>query len=617
MFLRGQRVRIIESNAKGRTHPKVDDIGYINNLFLFPTEKFILASIFFCIYGDEQNRRMEHKKFILDLGMDIKMRKQISREGVTKLFFLEKSSVCLTPTFVKTCKRRNNKGYTRYVAQYFPEMVGTHGIWTAYTKPRDTKDRIKDNPFLIPCGNIASDYVVSKRLTDIQYINEVEMASYLNSFGAMLSAMIQLYNEYYDRPSRSFSVYTEKGWDKLSSVMSISTQLDGVYKFKVKPKCLSKTYNYKSIATTIQFMKSLNYTALVRTEDSFLNNAVAEDELVMARVRKLVRREELINLLDPEISVEHGIERTQLGTLLPCMIYKILFADRNNKISINRLHNLLGEKYYDCEKILKEIKEIHKEARSNSAALNRLFGVINASKYDNKDLSWERIYGEKTVTIISTPRTGRISGSSSSSSTGPQYAKSNQHAKYDLLEKLNAEPEEAPEEASVFNGIGDPTEEERDIIDKAKRLMKSEERLAKREDNAWEDEDEDDFIDDDIADDIADELYGDFKNTLKEILPEAPSMNHGEVPYPKIKKTKPTKKIKRTKEVEEAANNIWELENTAVKDPVTKKEQSFAQYLEKIRKEEGSTKDKYEKIEEQFDIFEEMKKEKKDGKIPF
>ena len=101
MFQRGQKILILESSASRRAHPAVGDIGYLNNMYLFFKDRFILLDMFILTYKSDIKAgkdRCERKRFLIDLGINERLRYKLSRTGLPKKFFARNSHMAnLTP----------------------------------------------------------------------------------------------------------------------------------------------------------------------------------------------------------------------------------------------------------------------------------------------------------------------------------------------------------------------------------------------------------------------------------------------------------------------------------------------------------------------------------------
>lgn len=96
MFQRASKIVITESSAPNRSHPTVGDTGYLNNMYLFFADRFILLDAFFFRYKSdikEGKTRCERKKFIIDLGMKKSLKRNLEVYGAPRKFFLENNYV--------------------------------------------------------------------------------------------------------------------------------------------------------------------------------------------------------------------------------------------------------------------------------------------------------------------------------------------------------------------------------------------------------------------------------------------------------------------------------------------------------------------------------------------
>jgi len=96
MFQRASKIIITESSSQKRAHPAVGDVGYLNNMYLFFVDQFILLDAFFFSYKSdrkEKKDRCERKRFIIDLGMSKQLKRKLKDYGVPKSFFIKNKYV--------------------------------------------------------------------------------------------------------------------------------------------------------------------------------------------------------------------------------------------------------------------------------------------------------------------------------------------------------------------------------------------------------------------------------------------------------------------------------------------------------------------------------------------
>lgn len=172
MLQRGSMIKIIDYYGDKKQRPKVGDRGYLANMFLYPEKRFILADGVFFRYGcdNSSTKRFEHKRFIIDVGMDTALKYRIVKLGVDRKFFIENFYVNLTPVGFKTVANRNPfrkkfKGARTKAPLFelsgpvyscltwnnstYPTLVGSYGIWKSpYNRNGDIPLKFKVK---LPC----------------------------------------------------------------------------------------------------------------------------------------------------------------------------------------------------------------------------------------------------------------------------------------------------------------------------------------------------------------------------------------------------------------------------------------------------------------------------------
>ena len=96
MIQRGKRIIVVESSVPKNGHPNVGDIGYLDNAYLFPKQRFILADAFFYQYKKDATKsktRLEKKVFIIDLNMNKSLKNKIQKSGISKKYFSDNNNV--------------------------------------------------------------------------------------------------------------------------------------------------------------------------------------------------------------------------------------------------------------------------------------------------------------------------------------------------------------------------------------------------------------------------------------------------------------------------------------------------------------------------------------------
>ena len=191
MFKRGQKIEVVSYYGKGSSRPKIGDIGYLSNMFLYPSKKFILADAVFYKYGrDDKNKsRLEHKRFIIDLGMNKGLKHRIVNVGISREFFINNIYVNLTPIGYSAHSLHNynsalnstmnpNESDTVSYSEVgwsnhgiYPSVIGNFGIWNSLlNKKKQSPEKSKTK---LPCVTIKPCSVTPKRMGTKDNINEL------------------------------------------------------------------------------------------------------------------------------------------------------------------------------------------------------------------------------------------------------------------------------------------------------------------------------------------------------------------------------------------------------------------------------------------------------------
>ena len=370
MFRRGQKIRIIESNAKKRTHPAIGDVGYLNNMFFFPKDRFILINLFMCSYG-ENDHRSERKNFILDMGMHDSTKNKISRTGVNKLFFMKKPSVNLNPTFfLKRRCRYAKKAYE--ILQAFPQLVGTYGIWTSYTSISTKHDRNNDSLFRIPCGNIA-------RCSEKRNRSQVDMrefAAWLRSISTEIIPSLQLLNEFYPSNGGKLNNYAMCFWEDISFMFNSEMQYDHVRYLRFKEK---EFYNITpttrlSVINSVLKLRNLTYMACERLTRHLINGRTSKGRMLQ-RLKTHLSVGHADDLIDPDFACSNELQVTD-AVFITEYLYRTLMVESDTISKLRYITKYLPLDKWDIDQMAIGADKIKSNADSNSAALNRIFDLI-------------------------------------------------------------------------------------------------------------------------------------------------------------------------------------------------------------------------------------------------
>ena len=373
MFRRGQKVRIIESNAKKRAHPAIGDVGYLNNMFLFPKDRFILVNLFMCSYKKNDNRS-ERKNFILDIGMHGSTKNRISRIGVNKLFFTKEPHVNLNPTFF--LKRRCTYTKRNYeLLQAFPQLVGTYGIWAGYTSISTKCDRNNDSLFRIPCGNIAKcSEKRSRSQVDIK-----EFTSWLRSISAEIIPVLQFFNEFYPSNGGKLNNYAMSFWEDIRFSFKSEMQYDHIRYLRFKDKEFDEMtpITRLSLINTIMKIRNLTYMACERLTRHLINGRTSKG-VRLQNLRNLLGKGQTDDLISPEFGYANGVQVIDAVFITKCL-YRSLMMESDTSNRLQSMKKYLPLDKWDIDKMATNADGIKSDADSNSAALNRIFDLIKPS----------------------------------------------------------------------------------------------------------------------------------------------------------------------------------------------------------------------------------------------
>lgn len=375
MFHRGQKIIITESSAKNKLHPTVGDVGYIENMFLFPEERFILMSIIMCSYNSNKGERSEHKKFIIDLNMESATRREIAK-GVNKLFFLSKNSVNLLPAFLKSCKiRRGNN--SRIYQLTFPQIVGTYGIYTGYMNPCINKRVEVDTKVIIPYGHIKvyndKSSIIERPLLEIKSWVRSLLPNTINLMFLLAKTNNSEFN----------SKLINNGYSLIQQIEGLINKhvdrLDGIRYSDLKFNTMS-SYNIKVLVSTITKLNALSYGAVMRLFMNATNNMTSviynEYEKDKSNIAFFLNENPVWKLMNLKLATANLIKTSDAYFISEC-VYKAIFADRNTSILLNYIKHHLPSRW-DIDKISQQANDIKKDISRGSAALNRLFDLQDA-----------------------------------------------------------------------------------------------------------------------------------------------------------------------------------------------------------------------------------------------
>jgi hypothetical protein len=376
MFFRGRKVIITESNAHKHTHPTKGDVGYLGNMFLFPIDNFILANIFICSHKKDTNARVERKNFILDLGMSATLKSQISRDGVNRVFFLQKTSLNLNPCFFMMRSK---------CILSFPQLVGTYGIWPGYTSKSKKQDRHSNSLFRIPCGQIS----VINRKEDRLLVDSNELQAWIRAISPNISSILMLINRHLSLDGHKLvnrdqiRNIVSSIWNNIAWAFYTESQFDQVTFLHLSKDALSKASNNDKalLIRELNKLNSLLYVSLSRLTASFVNSY--NDDMVISMMRSLLKTGQISHIHDaltdaPMLQSAYSVTKATGKFILECL-YRTLMVDPNTRLSLKLIQNYLPSEW-DIEEIIEKAETVKEAADANSAALNRIQDVLFPKK---------------------------------------------------------------------------------------------------------------------------------------------------------------------------------------------------------------------------------------------
>lgn len=266
MFYRGQKIIVTESSVSKRHHPSVGDIGYLNNMYLFYADRFILLDAIFSSYKSDKSTepsRYERKKLIIDLGISPYIRQKMITTGMPKKFFLNnKFMVPLTTA-----------GYFISAGQLvgIPHINGADGLWNRiYNKAGKTTIQTSVK---IPIGHIglASIYSGCKG-----YIGQSDLKAWIRSMTPYLNAHVfELLNiNMSNKNVNTKSTIRNRTGDlymKLLPLFKTKEAPAGTFLYLPHKKDIS-SINTKLLIDTIREFQTLSFMYINRSDDHLINS---------------------------------------------------------------------------------------------------------------------------------------------------------------------------------------------------------------------------------------------------------------------------------------------------------------------------------------------------------
>lgn len=370
MFYRGQKVIITASTVKDRMHPAVGDTGYIENMFLFPNEHLILMSLIMCSYK-KNDARSEHKKFILDLGIHPSVRDKL-KSGVNKLFFLSKNSVNLLPAFMYRNKIKVTNGNKYDYMVPFPQIVGTYGIWTGYTR-KEVKNNVQsDKPVIIPIGHI-------KACTDkcaIHTLPVMEIKSWVRSVLPNIVAATTLYPLLNNNDCGDLKQRINGLFHTFKNSLISNERLDGINLYNIKPTILEhmKRWQEPVIVPPIIKLNAIVHTAYTKLFKKVVNTITQTESSIT--INNFLSMNDVVGLIDVKTAIKQSI-RVADAAIIGDGLYRAILINRETKPYLECMRECLP-KDWNIDGISNLADDIKSHVNDGSAALYRLLDIINS-----------------------------------------------------------------------------------------------------------------------------------------------------------------------------------------------------------------------------------------------
>ena len=383
MFQRGQKIVILESSANKKIHPRAGDIGYLDNMYLFANDRFILISAFFFQYKKDKDGkdRIEKKRFIIDLGMRKNLKLDLSN-GVSIDSFVNKEQINLTST-----------GYTTKILHDsiehlidYPFIHSNYGIWN------NVRRNIKNNSlsihnskrlYKIPYGHITLFSSKYNSKYKIENKSHNEFTAWIKSMMPVISSMLKvsctyptLHNDDDRTISNCFKIAESKSTlflryvDYLFTNNKTDKQASGYYLAKSIER-LDK-FEKAGIIRNINFVNSLNNMLMQRLDSYYTNMFNAPQyEIVREYIKDSWNRKGILNK-DKII-----IEIMPIINIIKSIFYRAVIMSCNTEKKLGLILNYLPTEWFVLLKHKTEhIKRIKLDADNNSSALNRIYEVV-------------------------------------------------------------------------------------------------------------------------------------------------------------------------------------------------------------------------------------------------
>jgi len=393
MFQRGQKIVVLESSAKSGIRPRAGDVGYLDNLYLFPGLRFILLDAFFFAYNGDNRDRVEKKKFMIDLGMNRNIRFKISHGGMPVKFFIDNIDL-VNLSSVGYRMRTPNKGNQLFTS--YPQMYSNYGIWPLLKKRLEVNP-VEDKIVKIPYGQIALFNTKFTHKYSMVECDEVELTAWLRSMMPMVGSALNVlcdYSHFYplDPMENSYFDLARKMWSEIfSGVMSFDfpptdaarygNTCDSISAYRFG-RFSSNRSQYKKVAEllvkNVNHLNSLTSVFLQRLDSYHLNGYLNPE--VNHIVDFLASMWKSCGIMDGASSVDLSFPSClHLYNLIRSIFFRAAIMPNNTYARLKPLAHCLPEEWQKDDELncrIKILDGIKADADSDSSALDRIYEII-------------------------------------------------------------------------------------------------------------------------------------------------------------------------------------------------------------------------------------------------
>lgn len=343
MFQRGQKIAILKSSASKKAHPAVGDVGYLNNMYLFFKDRFILLDAFFLSYKQDRKTgkdRCERKRFLIDMGMKDSLKYRLMEVGMPRKFFTNNSYTAnLTPV-----------NYT-FADGHYREYPNTMFTWNRIHNNKG--ESLIDRKVKIPYGQIIALPNAKKPINE-EGINALD--NWMSCLYPVLSVEMGLLR------NGMFEARTIGN-------MAASRYNNSLGEFLVDKN--SDIINAKAIED-MRMIQVLGKFLIDNCDRAFLkSNDVAVNKHRMKYIwgaPPVV--DKLIKITNDRKRLPKHVTKGLIGVFFRAILMN---GDTKSQLTKLRISGILTWDKEYIQKVAKKIDKVKQEANSNSAALARIF----------------------------------------------------------------------------------------------------------------------------------------------------------------------------------------------------------------------------------------------------